>query len=1063
MNFNQTCCNQQDYKITYKQIILITLIAAVQFCLLFTVGCGSSGGMNEAASINLSSDSQSIPADGKSSAALTAVVSNSADSSVTPYNTVLFKTNLGHFRNGSQEIQVDITGENGTATTSLISTTQPGIAEVTCYSGGVSQSIRINFTHYDNTGLPVAEEFGLSVQYHNISGLWMSGLSTKVYAHLADFLGNGVKDGVPVRFRTYNTGGFFDPDMAVTAGMIGDNIRDNDGVASSTLFSASSPSPAQGMVSVTAETDGGETTHVTSIAVTPGYDAHIMYAGTNGGGVYKSTDSGRTWENISKSTLNPRAGQNWLDPYIKGNSAICVDPDDHNTVYVGTGYLGSGNLFRSLDGGMNWNSNNPEEWFGVYSTQAAVLTVLCDDDGNNNDDNGNTNYVWVGTEGQGIVYATDGKNFSPAGGVINVNTPSGKGEIASAITGYSAKTETWTLKCIVPEATVNSPSIITAIDPVAVENSDYTSPPVFTPADPSKQPATDGRIEKFTTSANTKTETWTAKYVIGATAEYIKAPDGKGTIIDVTSQFTQYREKWTLTCVYVDINQSPLLGQDSTVFTVEGSSVGKLDNAKVNTAYTSDYINFKIIPGPAPFIVGDVIEFETVPLSYWQISGTVSGMQAKIAYTGVAYTSDNQAVGFTIYQGTVPFVIGDTFTFQTYEARPAYWTVAGSLSGMQAGIAQTGEVYTSDNGEITFTINEKGSSFKSGDIITIDVIANKLGHNWTVWDIVKVPGTHNDTAVLYAATGTGLYKSINGGRTWDSTGRFTGDSITALELYHTSSGTDILYAGTQNAGVWVSYDSGITWAQFASGMDRGTNIKDILLDRYNHTLYAAAWYGPIDNAGGKVFVHQVNGDFTMAFGSSWYETNQGLSGEALYAIAADNQDFTSTLYAGGEGISFYRTSGSVATTNPLWEDSSTGFTNTIMSRIPVLFSGEVGLSYKYVQYDNVVFMDIYLQDVNGNPPIAGSTFKVTFNDKEGDEDTTKEYSWTDIVYPDTYSYQGTFRDPANGYTNNPYSYRFIATSGDELKITYMLKCNDEADITSGCSGGGGEETVTIPF
>ncbi len=1053
MNLNQTHCNNRYYK-SLNYIILITIIVITH--VTFISGCGSSGSMNETAAINLSADSQSIPADGKSSVAITAVLSNSSDSSVSPYTNVLFKTNLGRFRNGSQEIQVDITQTNGIATTSLISSTEPGIAEVTCQSSGVTQSMRIHFTHYDNTGLPVAEEFGLSVQYHNISGLWMSGLATKVYAHLGDFFGNGVKDGVPVRFRTYNTGGFFDPDIAVTAGMVGEDSIQGNGVASSTLFSTSSPSPAQGMVSVTAETDGGETTHVTSIAVTPGYDSHIMYAGTNGGGVYKSTDSGRTWENISKSTLNPRAGQNWIDPYIKGNSAICVDPDDHNTVYVGTGYLGSGNVFRSLDGGMNWNSNNPEEWYGLYSTQAAVLTVLCDDDGNNND---GTNYVWIGTEGQGILYAPDGENFAPSGGIITVNTPQGKGEVLSPKAGYSAKTETWTLSCIVPDATVNSPSVITNIDPVVVENSDYTSPPVFTPADPSKDPATDGRIEKFLTSANTKTETWTAKYVVGATAEYLKAPDGKGTAIEINPKLTKYREKWTLTCVYVDISQSPLLGQDSTVFTVEGATTGKLDNARVNAAYTSEYIDFKIIPGPAPFIVGDIIEFETVPLSYWQISGTVSGMQAKIAYTGVAYTSDNQEIGFTIYQGTVPFVNGDTFTFQTYQARPAYWTVEGSVSGMQSGVAQTGQIYSSDNGEISFTIKEKGSSFKSGDKITIDVIANKLGHNWTVWDIVKVPGTHNDTAILYAATATGLYKSTNGGRTWDATGRFTGDYITSLELYHPVSGMDILYAGTQNGGVWVSYDSGRTWSQYANGMDRGTSIKNILLDRYNHTLYAIAWYGPRDSATGKVFAHLVNSDFTMTSPSSWYETNQGLSGSALYAIAADNADFTSTLYAGGEGISFYKSSGGVSNANPLWENSATGFTNTIMARIPILFSGQVGLTYKYVQYDDVIFMDVYLQDVNGNPPIAGSTFKVTFHSESAGED----YSWTNIVYPDTYSYQGTFSNPANGYTNHPYRYRFQAGTGDELTITYMLKCNSGEDKGAGCSGGGGEETITIPF
>ncbi|MBF0111426.1 MAG: hypothetical protein HQK74_01680, partial [Desulfamplus sp.] len=1047
MDFNQTSYNKKYCNMLKRLMIIPLLMAMAQFCLIFISGCGSSGSLNETASITLSADSQSIPADGKSSVALTAVLSTSAGTGVTPYTNVVFRTNLGKFRNGSQEIQVDITGSDGVATTSLISTDEPGIAEVSCSSSGVTQSIRIDFTHYDNSGLPVAEEFGLSVQYHNISGLWMSGLSTKVYAHLGDFLGNGVKDGVPVRFKTYNTGGFFDPDVAVTSGMIDENTIQGNGVASSTLFSSSNPSPAQGMVSVTAEADGGTTTHITSIAVTPGYDSHIIYAGTNGGGVYKSTDSGRIWENISKSSLNPRAGQNWLDPYIKGSSAICVDPDDHNTVYVGTGYLGQGNLFRSLDGGMNWNSNNPEEWFGLFSTQSAILTVLCDDDGNNNDD---TNYVWIGTEGQGILYATDGKNFAPAGGLINVTTPSGKGEVLHTSAGYTAKTETWTLTCVVPNATVNSPSSITNIAPIAVENNSSTPSATLTASNLN----TDGRMERFITSANTKTETWTAKYVIGV-ADVVNAPEGKGSLINVTPKITDSREKWTLTCVYVNIDEPSLPSQSSTIFTVEGSVSGKLANANVGTPYTSEFIDFTIISGPTPFIVGDIIEFWATP--YWQVSGSVSGMQAKVAYNGVEYRSDSEEVGFTIYEGTVPFTIGDIFTFQTFEARPAYWTVEGSLSGMQASIAQTGQFYTSDNNEISFLINEKGTQFRSGDKIKIDVTANKLGHNWTVWDIVKVPGTHNETATLYAATNVGLYKSTNGGRTWDSTGRFTGDFIVTLELYHNASGADILYAGTQNAAVWVSYDSGATWShypiKYADGnVDKGANIKDILLDRYNKTLYAVAWYGPRENATGKIVAHPLNGDFTLSSTDSWHETNQGLSGSALYAIAADNADFTSSLYAGGEGISFYRTSGSVTTSNPLWENSSTGLTNTIMARIPVLFSGEVGVYYKYSRYSDVVFMDIYLQDVNGNPPIAGSTFTVTLT--KDDEERTLD----NIVYPDAYTYRGTFRDPSNSYTNNPYSYRFQVASGDELNITYMLQCNSGEDKGAGCSGGGGEET-----
>ncbi|MEA2061210.1 MAG: hypothetical protein U9P10_12035, partial [Thermodesulfobacteriota bacterium] len=296
----------------------------------------------------------------------------------------------------------------------------------------------IEFVHYDNAGLPVAEEFGLSVEFNNMSGLWMAGLEDNIYAHLGDFYGNAVQDGTSVSFKTYNTGGFFDPDVAVTAGMIDDATVHGPGIAQSTLFSTPSPAPAQGFVSVTAETDGGTTTHITSIEVTPGFDNNILYAGTNGGGVYKSTDYGRNWENISRSTLNPRAGENWIDPYIKGHSAICVDPDDHNTVYVGTGYLGEGNLFRSLDGGMNWNSNNLEEWNGLFKTNAAVLTVLCDGDDN---DGVTSDYVWTGTEGKGIWLAEDGENFHPSGGIVTVASTPGTGSINSPSLGLSALLE----------------------------------------------------------------------------------------------------------------------------------------------------------------------------------------------------------------------------------------------------------------------------------------------------------------------------------------------------------------------------------------------------------------------------------------------------------------------------------------------------------------------------------------------------------------------------------------------------------------------------------------------
>ena len=76
----------------------------------------------------------------------------------------------------------------------------------------------------------------------------------------------------------------------------------------------------------------------------------IVYAGTAGGGVWKSTNGGASFEPI-------------FDDYIQSIGKVCVDPHDpDNTLYVGTGEtwtrnstsIGDG-LYKSSDGGQNWN------------------------------------------------------------------------------------------------------------------------------------------------------------------------------------------------------------------------------------------------------------------------------------------------------------------------------------------------------------------------------------------------------------------------------------------------------------------------------------------------------------------------------------------------------------------------------------------------------------------------------------------------------------------------------------------------------------------------------------
>ena len=75
----------------------------------------------------------------------------------------------------------------------------------------------------------------------------------------------------------------------------------------------------------------------------------IIYAGTAGGGVWKSNDAGTTFNPI-------------FDDHSQSIGAVAIDPNDpDNVIYVGTGETWTRNsvsygdgLYKSTDGGSNW-------------------------------------------------------------------------------------------------------------------------------------------------------------------------------------------------------------------------------------------------------------------------------------------------------------------------------------------------------------------------------------------------------------------------------------------------------------------------------------------------------------------------------------------------------------------------------------------------------------------------------------------------------------------------------------------------------------------------------------
>jgi hypothetical protein len=65
---------------------------------------------------------------------------------------------------------------------------------------------------------------------------------------------------------------------------------------------------------------------VTAVAVDP-TNNNVVYAGAAGGGIWKTTDGGGTWTPLTDQQASLAIG------------SIAIDPENHLTIYVGTGEL----------------------------------------------------------------------------------------------------------------------------------------------------------------------------------------------------------------------------------------------------------------------------------------------------------------------------------------------------------------------------------------------------------------------------------------------------------------------------------------------------------------------------------------------------------------------------------------------------------------------------------------------------------------------------------------------------------------------------------------------------
>jgi photosystem II stability/assembly factor-like uncharacterized protein len=219
----------------------------------------------------------------------------------------------------------------------------------------------------------------------------------------------------------------------------------------------------------------------------------------------------------------------------------------------------------------------------------------------------------------------------------------------------------------------------------------------------------------------------------------------------------------------------------------------------------------------------------------------------------------------------------------------------------------SGNVWLTENAGTTWTPVFDGEGSYSIGCVTYDP-TNPL----VVW-----VGTGENNSQRSVSYGDGVYKSIDGGRSWTNVGLGDSQHIGKI-LVHPANGNVVyvaaqgpLWNGGGDRGLYKSSDGGSTWTRILHISD-DTGISDIVMDpRDPDVIYASAYQRrrhvwTLLNGGPEGGLHK-----TTDGGATWQKLERGLPkgdiGRIGLAVAPTNGNIVYAIVeAAGDGSGFYR-------------------------------------------------------------------------------------------------------------------------------------------------------------
>ena len=583
--------------------------------------------------------------------------------------------------------------------------------------------------------------------------------------------------------------------------------------------------------------------NVRALAIDPTSPSTI-YAGTFGNGLFKSTNGGGVW-------TASNTGMGGISPTFIG--VVVIDPTNTSTIYTGHGTTPSGGgINKSTNGGASWSpltTGVPNDWIN-----AMIVT---------------SSGVYAGVSNAGIIKSTNGgtswTNANAGLGGLNINSlvthptdaavlytgTSGSGAGDAFVTKLNASGSGLLFSTLLGGTGEDIGNGIAVDGSGNISVAGLTRSLNFPVASAVQSTVTlSGNCSTgFVTKLNPAVPSYVfSTYLGGGTCDQANsvATDGSGNVY-VTGR-TQSPNFPTANAFQPAPTGSPL-DQDAfvTKFTPGGAFV-----YSTYLGGTSPDSGFGIAADSSgnAYVTGitNSSNFPTMNAMQPNHAGSGDVFVTKLNSQGSALIYSTYLGGAIVESGRSIVVDSANNVYITGSSdSPDFPLIAGAVrtkSAMYKSIDSAAS-WTNDN----YGFGGAASNAFAGPIVTAVVIDPTL------------------TSTLYAASGNGVFKSTNGGRTWTTMNNgLTNRNVTALVIDPSTPSTlYVAVSGLSDSGVYKSTDGGSSWNLRNNGIS-GTELLSLVIDpAAPSTLYL----GTGCCLGGSHIFKTTNGaDLWVPFGTS---------------------------------------------------------------------------------------------------------------------------------------------------------------------------------------------------